>query len=282
MLTHDPGPITIAYKPSDRNVMDQLQELFELPGVQLLPLTNTAEEKSYPLIRFVQNKLYLEDAGEKLFFHPSMALLRMINISRGTADRFLEAINLEAGDIFFDATMGLASDSLIAAYAVGMQGKVIAVESSSVIYFLVKDGLTRLKRHHPEKSANQEKMQAWAELVKAALRVETVYGPYEEILTGFADKSVDVIYFDPMFRHTVKDSSSMRPIKKWSNQDPLNLTAIKEACRVAKKRVVLKERKGSFEFNRLGFIVIEGNRYSPVSYGVIDLTKEGEVLPCSP
>lgn len=282
MLINDPESIEIAYKSSDRNILEQLDGLSELPGINLIPQNNMPEGNAYPLLRFVQNVLYLEENGEKLFFHPSMALLRMINIKRGMPDRFLEAVKLETGDVFFDATMGLASDSLIASDAVGIQGKVIAVDSSPVIYFLVKDGLTRMKHQQTVKTASKEKLRAWEELIKAAFRIETVYGRYEDILTGIGDKTVDVIYFDPMFRHTVKESSSIRPIKKWSNPEPLDFEALQEACRAARKRVVLKERKGSDEFERLGFTVMEGSKYSPISFGVIDLTQEGETTPCSP
>jgi 16S rRNA (guanine1516-N2)-methyltransferase len=69
-----------------------------------------------------------------------MALLRMINLNRGIQDRFLEATNLRPGDIFLDGTLGLASDSLIAAWAVGKTGQVIALEGSKLIHFLVSEG----------------------------------------------------------------------------------------------------------------------------------------------
>ncbi|UWG99141.1 class I SAM-dependent methyltransferase [Dehalobacter sp. DCM] len=273
--------IVIAYRESDRGIEEQIQGLFELPGIRLVPQGANEEGNTLPLLRYVQKKLYLEEDGEKLFFHPSMALLRMINIKRGIPDRFLEAVKLKKGDVFLDATMGLASDSLIAATAVGRQGKVVAVESSPLIYFLVNDGLDRLQEHCPGKLANPEKIQAWTELIEAASCIQSIFGRYEEVLAEFADKSVDVIYFDPMFRHTVKESSSMRPIKKWSNPDALESSVIKQACRVARRRVILKERSGSKEFERLGFTVVDRSKYSPVTYGVLDLSPIKEGALCS-
>ncbi|MGP1407976.1 MAG: class I SAM-dependent methyltransferase, partial [Selenomonas sp.] len=54
---------------------------------------------------------------------------------------------------------------------------------------------------------------------------------------------------------------------------PVSLFAVAEACRVAKRRVVLKENSRSLEFARLGFSKIAGGKYSPVHYGVIDVCR---------
>ena len=52
---------------------------------------------------------------------------------------------------------------------------------------------------------------------------------------------------------------------------PVSLSAVAEACRVARRRVVLKENSRSLEFARLGFSHIAGGKYSPVHYGVLDV-----------
>jgi hypothetical protein len=41
--------------------------------------------------------------------------------------------------------------------------------------------------------------------------------------------------------------------------------------RVARKKVVLKERNDSGEFDRLGFTHIQGSKNNPIAYGVIAL-----------
>jgi len=266
----------IAYKRSDEKLKLRLEKLSMQSGIKIVSIDTLSEADDLPMLRYVKQKLCLEDDGERLFFHPSMALLRMINILRGVPDRFLQAVNLEAGDIFLDATMGLASDTLIAAYAAGGKGSVIAVESSPLIHFLVQDGLDQVNHFKPAKKMSQEKTQAWTELSRAASRIETVWADHTRILEGLPDASVDVVYFDPMFRVTVKESSSIRPLKKWSDPNPLDKGTIREACRVARKRVVLKERKGSSEFARLNFCVEEKNKYSPVDFGIIDLARVGE------
>lgn len=44
-----------------------------------------------------------------------------------------------------------------------------------------------------------------------------------------------------------------------------------EALRVGRRRVVLKERRESAEFARLGFKYLSGGRYTRVAYGLIEI-----------
>ena len=60
-----------------------------------------------------------------------------------------------------------------------------------------------------------------------------------------------------MFRQTVNRSSGLQPLKKLANPRPLDRESVREAVRVARKRVVLKERLMSGEFERLGFQVVK-------------------------
>ncbi|WP_242833057.1 class I SAM-dependent methyltransferase [Desulfosporosinus acidiphilus] len=205
---------------------------------------------------------------ERITFHPSMALIRAMNILGGSSDRFLAAAQLGLGDFFLDATLGLASDSLIAALAVGDHGRVLGLEKSPILAVVMQDGL----KHFGEHSFNvktEPKKQAWLSLVQAARRIEVQWADHGEFLSHCPSESFDVIYFDPMFRKTFHESASIQPLHQWSEHSPLDLQTVREACRVARKRVVLKERKDSAEFKRLGFDVLPGGRYSSVDYGVI-------------
>ena len=82
---------------------------------------------------------------------------------------------------------------------------------------------------------------------------------------------MDVIYFDPMFRHPFAESKNIAPLRPVANKNPLTLETIAEARRVARQRVVLKESGKSREFARLGFTERAGGRYSKVKYGVMRL-----------
>lgn len=272
MFSKTKDQTTVAYKLSNQNQRKIIEQLGEKYGINFLQVETLSGENDFPLLRVTKKHLYLEHKDLTLFFHPSMALLRMINIKRGVGDRFLEAVSLKEGDTILDATMGLASDALIASWAVGKRGKVIAVEYSPLIYLLVQDGLDKLKELAPGKIKNREKEEAWLELAKASSRIEPVWADHQSILEGLPDSSVDVVYFDPMFRATITSSSSMKPIKEWSYPEPLKRETIQQACRVARKRIVLKERRYGGEFERLGFMLADGSKYSSIGFGIIDLT----------
>jgi hypothetical protein len=85
-----------------------------------------------------------------------------------------------------------------------------------------------------------------------------------------ADRSFDIVYFDPMFRAPILKSSNVNPIRTLANMQPLTAEAIQQACRLARKKVVVKDAAGSSEFARLGINTIVGGKYSSISYGIID------------
>jgi 16S rRNA (guanine1516-N2)-methyltransferase len=261
-------------RPTDLGLQKKALWFTQQPGIKLL---STYESSSFdhqqcvnhPILHLTRKETFLEIENTRLSFHPSMALLRLIQVSRGEADRFLQATALQQGDIFFDATLGLGTDALVAAWQVGEKGQVIAIEHSPILAALISDGLYTLAHGPIPRVKNPDKENAWKSLAQAANRIEVHLGDHLDILTHMPSSSVDVIYFDPMFRNTREQSASIRPLHHVSLTQPLQKETILQACRVARKRVILKERKGSKEFARLGFSLLEGGKYSHVDYGII-------------
>lgn len=200
-----------------------------------------------------------------------MALLRMINLLKGEADRFLEAAEIRKGDCFLDATMGLGSDTLLASWAAGQSGQVTALESSPLIYALVREGITEMSSLRPPKLKNALKERAWSELIRGTEKIMLFHSDHLDYLRSLKDRSYDIVYFDPMFNSTVDSSASIKPLKLWSDSTGLRLEAVEQACRVARRKVLLKERKGSGEFDRLGFTIVPSGKYSSFHYGEINL-----------
>jgi hypothetical protein len=252
-LTHD--------EPALRS---RLEWYGEQKGIVLVDRT----EESLPTLKISRKRTSVLWLGEELFFHPSMALLRLLNVLRGGGDRFLQATALETGDTCIDGTMGTAADALMAAWRVGESGKVQALEASPLIAALTKEGLKDLTRSMPARTRGL-KEEAWKQLSLAAERIEVLVCDHLEHLRTLENKSLDVVCFDPMFRRTRDQSAAFRPLKPWIADSPLSLDAVREARRTA-RRVVLKERAGSSEFGRLGFEPQPGGRYSPVAFGVIN------------
>lgn len=260
-------PVTIKLThPNDSDLQARMRWFMEQPGCSF----QRRDPELLPILHLTRKGTFLDDGQNRMTFHPSLAIIRILQGLRGEQDRFLTATGLKRGQTFLDATLGLGTDSLVAAWQVGESGKVIAYENSPILAALIKEGLQSLKEKHLPRMSNPLKIKAWEELILASQRIEVVWGDHQRLLAELPETSVDVIYFDPMFRHTREKSSSIQPLHHYSDHRPLQQETVQEACRVASSRVVLKERKGSSEFVRLGFQVINSGQYSQVDYGVIN------------
>ena len=203
-----------------------------------------------------KNSLSVVTAEGELFFHPNTAHLRIKNLRGGDGDRFVDALKISAGSTILDCTLGLGSDALVASYVVGAKGKVVALEINSLITEVVRHGMKNFSDDSPH-------------ILEAMRRVEVINADCREYLTTCADNSFDAVYFDPMFRRPIQTSSGLNPIRPLADTCPLTAAIVREACRVAKFRVVMKEHSGSAEFARLGFEIVGGGKYSSVAFGVI-------------
>ncbi|MCJ8012574.1 class I SAM-dependent methyltransferase [Paenibacillus sp. KQZ6P-2] len=208
------------------------------------------------IIVVLDNGARLVRAGEEpMEFHPSMGFIRAKRILKGESDPMLDAACMNEGNSVLDCTAGLGTDALVFAVMGGANTKITAVESSSSLAALLSEGLG----HYTS---------GVEEINEAMRRVDIVNGHHLEVLRSLPDQSMDIVYFDPMFREPLMDSSAIRPLRWFANSDPLSEESINEAVRVARKTVVLKEKRGSDEFTRLGFSE-QGRSHSKISYGVI-------------
>lgn len=204
-----------------------------------------------------KNSVSVITAEGEFFFHPNTAHLRIKNLRGGDGDRLIDALKISDGSTVLDCTLGLGSDALVASFVVGASGKVVALEVNPLIAEVVRHGLKNFSDDTPQ-------------ILQAMRRVEVITADCRDYLSTCADNSFDTVYFDPMFRHPVKSSSGLNPIRPLADSRPLTAEIIREAYRVAKCRVVMKEHSGSAEFKRLGFEVVGGGKYSSVAFGVID------------
>lgn len=208
-----------------------------------------------------QQALILETSGGELFFHSSMAHLRIKNLRMGKKDHMVEAMGLEAGMSVLDCTLGFGADAMVASYVAGPAGQVTGLESSPLVAAVVGYGMHYLEAEN--------------RAIHEAMRRITVHNrDYQEYLRQQSSDSIDIVYFDPMFRHPLRTSTNLDPLRSVANPDPVPAMAIAEACRVARHRVVLKENSRSLEFGRLGFQQVVGGRYSKIHYGVINVLQD--------
>lgn len=203
---------------------------------------------------------YEDQKGNRFSFHPNMAALRMKQLQMGQKDSMVECSGMKAGDAVLDCTLGMGADSIVASYIVGEQGKVVALESQPIIANIVKHGLAT---YETDRKTLQQAMR----------NITVLEEDYRSFLPSLDDSSFDIILFDPMFRETVKTSTAMQKLKPLANPEPLDLISVHEAIRVSRKAVLLKERRGSPEFDRLGFSIIR--EASTYAWGIIR-KKEGD------
>lgn len=201
-------------------------------------------------------KLYHHSHLEQPFyFHPSMGMLRINRLQKGSSDPLIKLAQLREGDSFLDCTLGIGADTLVAAYAVGKTGKVVALESDYAIATIVDNSLS-MGYNLP------------VDIFSHLAPITVIHNDHAPVLKELASESYDIVYFDPMFQAPVDNcSAALEPLRLFANYQQLTLTTITEAIRVARRMVILKAEKNSPEFTRLGFK--EQIRSANFSYGTI-------------
>ena len=188
---------------------------------------------------------------EKLRFHPGMAVPRMRLAKGGQQEPLLKAVEPKAGMQILDCTLGLASDALSIAMAIGDNGRVYGLEASRAIYIITDYGL----KHYA--AANKE-------IGQALKRITVQNQNYYQFLAQCREE-FDVVYFDPMFDHGLYKSQSINALRPFADYSPLTQEMLEKALAIAPKAVVKyrREAKTNLEFDE----IIKGN-YSPIAFGV--------------
>ncbi|MED1741032.1 class I SAM-dependent methyltransferase [Bacillus swezeyi] len=263
--------ITTSYRPSEetvfraKNISRTLNGRFSERRKRPIYQIQQTEQDQVLVVGKERFELYFTD-GEKFFFHPNSAMFRAKRFLKGEADPFIEAAQIEPGDKVLDCTLGLGSDAIIASLAAGDEGTVRGIEKSPLLAFLVKTGL-----------------QTWeTDLVpmnEAMKRIQVLSEDSFEYLNQLDDDSADVVYFDPMFDEGIKESDGIAPLRKLAHSDFTLSASLKEALRVARKRVVLKDHWKSPRFERYGFRV-QKRKTALFHYGVLEAKPNDESSRC--
>lgn len=254
--------VTTGHKPTDR-LAAKAKALAEEFGTRFAPRQNDslpvlrAKYNAESILLVTRKGLAANTREGELFFHLNMAHLRIKTLKAGKPDNMAEAMRLQPGMSVLDCTLGLASDAIVSSLIVGGEGKVTGLEINPLIALIVRDGLRTFEAQCPE--------------IKAALeRIEVVRADYRDYLAAAKSRSFDVVYIDPMFRRPIRRSVHLQPLRALADHGEIEKSALAEAARVAKRRVVVKEANASPEFARLGVDYVMGGKYSSIQYGVIE------------
>lgn len=205
-----------------------------------------------------KDKIVFKGEDDTFFWHPSTSEFKIKAINEGLNKPMVEALDLELGNSILDCTLGLATDSIVFSSIVGEKGRVVGTEINKYIACITKNGLKDYKEVSDETKILME-------------RIEVVNSSYEDYMRALCDNSFDVVYFDPMFQTPNKKSEAINSFRSFAHNEGLTKEIISEALRVCKRRVVIKERTGSGEFERLGASKYYGNgKFGSIAYGVIE------------
>lgn len=264
-----PLAVTTSIKPSTgieaqaRSLAAELSAPYVPRAGQPLPQMFTHTQADRLLIAGADH-LRLKDraTGTEYYFHPNMFLIRGTNALRGAPDHFLQATGLGPGDALLDCTLGFASEAALAALAVGETGQVVGLESVPVLAALTRAGV----RDFPIPIAA---------LGTALRRVQVVSADYRAYLPDCQRGAFDVVYFDPFFPERLSGSeASVSPLFVFGNPAPLDPAAVAEACRIARRRVVIKHPRHEPlpEESARRVTAIVGSRKSRLVYSILETT----------
>ncbi len=259
-MPEPPLAVTTSSRPSARELA-KAHGLADETGYRYVPRAHrslagmAADEALAGLLIVERGKLSLWIAGRWLRYHPNMAKLRLLALEQGKHDVLVDALQLKLGDRVLDCTCGLGADAIVAAYKVGATGRVRSLEAVPLLALLVERGMACYALDDPPA------------LAPAMRRVEVLNADYADYLRREADNAWDVVYFDPMFSETLADAQGLAPVRYLAKEGSPSAADLGEARRVARRRVVLKDRRPGRLLARLGFAKVgEGRR---VCYGVL-------------
>lgn len=231
--------LSVPYVDRDRASLDRLFDHYQVDSA---------------IIVSKQRLRYESKERQSFYFHPNLSIVRLKQWTKGENDAMVRTANLSKGDMVLDCTLGMGADAIVASFVTGITGKVVGLESEPVLAHMVRHGLQRY--------------QSGRSGIDAAMRrIEVVQTSYQTYLQQCPNDTFDVVMFDPMFRKTVHASKAMQMLKPLANPSAVDEVSVQHALRVARRCVLLKERKNSDEFARLGFTVV--HQSSSYAWGIM-------------
>lgn len=234
-------------------LVEELRQLLELPYVprEKKSLRKVIGDYQGALVVTREQCRLVYADGTSFFFHPDTAILRI----KAPRDPLIDLLGKEPLTVL-DATMGLASDSLVMSYA-GHHVK--ALESQPLIHLIVARGLQTFDSGNPA-------------INKAMRAIQTQCVDSLEYLKGSPDNSFDAVYFDPMFSENIVEANNLSGLELLANNSRLTEAMLDQAKRVARKKVIIKAHYRDTVFEEMGFErLLRPNQ--KFHYGLINLLK---------
>jgi len=238
--------------------LEEAHELAERFGLAAQPRGERAipqlleEAEGAPVLILSRARADLVHRGRTFRASAGMGYLRLVRARQGETDPLVRAAALEAGDEVLDATLGLGSDALLAAHAT--RARVLGLEASPVLAAFVATGLRRLPG--PARAT--------------ASRIEVRCADHRGALREMPGRSVDVVLLDPMFRSAGESGGLFELVRAFAEHAPLAPETLREARRVARRGVLIKDAPPGHELARLGLTPLPSRRSPRIVFGWAD------------
>ena len=187
-----------------------------------------------------------------------LAALRLQRALTGEVDPLVRAARLTPGDRVLDATLGLGGDALLASFAT--RAPVVGLEASPLLAAFTQVSLRRPGGAGPLLAAARE----------AGARVEVRCAEHSAALAALPSGSFDVVLFDPMFRLPSRASPLFGLVRAFASSGLLTREVLREAQRVARRGVLVKDAAPGRELGRLGMTPLPARRFPRIVFGWCD------------
>jgi hypothetical protein len=229
--------LTTGHKPADSTVSraaalaDELGARFEPRAGRSAAALLAATGAGMLLVVQHDGLTAVGPEGAQYSYHPNLITVRGHNVLIGMRDAFVDAASPQPGDRILDCTVGFGCEAILAALIVGESGTVTGLESVPMLAAMTREGMRSFPLDNPQLRA-------------AMRRIAVVTADYREYLAERADKSEDIVYFDPFFEERLPGSErNVSPLHAFGNSSPLDIDAVSRARTVAVKRVVIKQSR---------------------------------------
>ncbi|BBJ27916.1 class I SAM-dependent methyltransferase [Athalassotoga saccharophila] len=246
--------VTTSHKPLQHQV-NKAKELAQAFGCRYIPRRHFSFMEGEIVIIAERYGISAVKDGKRLFFHPSLAVLRKSNVETGQRDYLIESLDLSGNEKVLDCTLGLGSEAILIAHFLP-KGHVKCLESSKIIKIIVENGI------------RDKNLPDWVR--ESAQRIEILEYDYKKFVRE-SDEIFDCVYVDPMFEHPNFKSYAMNPLRPFADHSGIDPADIEEMKKIARKRIVVKARWNDSIFERYKFDKVVGSLKSKIGYGVVEI-----------
>ena len=202
-----------------------------------------------PVLVLGSRRADLHERGRTYRATVGMAFLRVLRLRKGETDPLVANAALRPGDSVLDATLGLGGDALVCAQVTG--SPVLGLEMNPTIAAFTQAALRRLPRQARE----------------PARLIHVIRADHREWLKRQPTGSFDVVLLDPMFRRTGDAAPLFELLRAHAEHSPLDPQTLREAQRVARRGVLVKDAARGEELERLGLVPRLSRRSASIAFG---------------